>query len=208
MKNIRREIELKYRLEGVEDYDAFCVWMGDPEEDWEQVNHFYQSPDGSIPGARGVIRIRLEKDTAVFTVKLGGPLARGLASSREYEEPWTGGRDVLPPPPEALWHVGHPGLSALAEEVGGNFPLVWAGQMVNRRKLYRLAGDLCLEVDASLYPDGARDYEVELETEAPERVRPRLTELLARSGVRFSAQSETKYQRFLRHRRHVRAGAP
>ena len=56
-----------------------------------------------------------------------------------------------------------------------------------------------MEVDASRYPDGEEDYEVEVETDDPERDRGLLEALLDRLGVRFVPQPATKYQRFLEH---------
>lgn len=193
------EIELKYRLAGERSYRRLCAFLGRPEEEWEQINHYYQSEDGTIPGKEGVIRIRAEKGRVFFTVKRSGSLVGGLARSVEVEAPWEGAGAVFPPDPDSLWEAGHKGLQALAAERGGPFRLIYVGGMVNRRKAYRLRGGLVLEVDASRYPDGTRDFEVELESEAPEQDRPKLVEILRQAGVRFSVQTETKYQRFLRH---------
>jgi uncharacterized protein YjbK len=195
---IRREIEIKLRLEGRAQYDKLCRKMGAPTDSWEQVNHYFRSEDGTIPGEEGVIRIRLERGKAVFTVKLGA-LKGGLASSREYEEAWRGPPEEMPPPSTAMWDAGHSGLHALEQKFGKRFPLVWVGKMINRRRLYRTAEGLCMEVDASRYPDGEEDYEVEVETDDPERDRGLLEGLLGDMGIRFSPQQATKYQRFLRH---------
>ena len=56
-----------------------------------------------------------------------------------------------------------------------------------------------MEVDASRYPDGEEDYEVEVETTKPERDRGLLEALLNNLGIRFVPQPATKYQRFLKH---------
>jgi uncharacterized protein YjbK len=90
-------------------------------------------------------------------------------------------------------------MEALAAEAGRKFPLVRVGEMINRRKVFPLAEDRLLEVDASRYPDGETDYEVELETADPEGDRIFLTRFLDGAGVRYMLQTETKYQRFLRH---------
>lgn len=196
---IKTETELKYRLEGVEAFRRICEKLGPPAEEWEQVNHYYQSADGRIPGKRGVIRIRSEKGQAVFTVKLEGILERGVARSMEFEFPWRGDSRQFPPSPESLWGAGHPGMEALAAECGHRFPLVRVGEMINRRKVFPFSGDLLLEIDASRYPDGETDYEVELETADPERDRILLLRVLDEAGVHSTQQTETKYQRFLRH---------
>jgi uncharacterized protein YjbK len=195
----RNEVELKYRLEGRANYERLCRGIGEPAADWEQINHYFRSADGKIPGEQGVIRIRLERGEAVFTVKLGGPLKDGLASAQEYEEPWSGDLQERSLRSSTLWETGHAGLKVLEQEFGQHFPLVWAGKMVNRRRLYRLPEGLCLEVDASRYPDGAEDYEVEVETQRPEQDRARLTRLLDSLGIRYAPQTATKYQRFLLH---------
>ncbi len=195
---VRREIEIKLRLEGRAEYDKLCRALGAPEEEWEQVNHYFRSEDGRIPGREGVIRVRLERGRAVLTVKLGA-LKDGLASAREFEEPWRGPLEEIPPSSDAIWGAGHAGLEALERKAGRRFPLVWIGRMTNRRRLYRTPDGLRLEVDASRFPDGEEDYEVEVETDDPERDRGLLEALLARSGVRFTPQPATKYQRFLQH---------
>lgn len=200
-----REIELKYRLEGREHYERVCRELGMPESDERQVNHYFQSPDGGIPGERGVIRIRLERGAAVFTVKLGGPMRRGLVSSMEYEEPWRGALEEIPSAPESLWDGGFKGMEALEQAFGGRFPLVWAGSMENRRKTYRHSTGLRLEVDASRYSCGSEDFEVEVETEDPDRDRPLLEALLTGCGIRREPQPETKYQRFRRYATETRS---
>jgi len=196
--SIRREIEIKLRLEGRAQHDKLCRQMGTPADAWEQINHYFRSEDGRIPGEEGVIRIRLERGKAVFTVKLGA-LKDGLASAQEYEEAWRGPLEEMPPTSIAMWDAGHAGLHALEHRFGKRFPLVWVGKMINRRRLYRTAAGLCMEVDASRYPDGEEDYEVEVETDDPERDRGLLEALLDRLGVHFVPQPATKYQRFLEH---------
>ena len=195
--SIRREVEVKLRLEGRAQYERLCREMGTPEGAWEQVNHYFRSEDGRIPGEEGVIRLRLEKGRAVFTVKLGA-LKDGLADSQEYEEPWSGPPE-MPPSSSRIWETGHPGMKALEQRFGKRFALVWVGKMVNQRRLYRSDEGLWLEVDASRYPDGVEDYEVEVETGDPERDRRRLEALLKRLGIGFVPQTATKYQRFLEH---------
>ena len=198
-KKEHREIELKYKLNDRESYEHLCQELGKPESDSLQVNHFFQSPDARVPGERGVIRIRLEKERAVFTVKLGGPLKDGLASAMEYEEPWQGSLDKISSVAETLWDAGFQGMKALEKAFGNRFPLVWAGSMENRRKVYNIEEDLCLEVDASRYSNSVEDFEVEVETRHPEKARPRLLSLLNDLGIRHEPQSETKYQRFLKY---------
>jgi len=196
--SVRREIELKLSLEGRVQYEELCRKMGDPVDAWEQVNHYFRSADGKIPGEEGVIRIRLERGKAVLTVKLG-VLKNGLARAQEYEEPWSGPGGEMPPPSDSLWGSGHGGLKALEQRYGKRFRLVWVGAMVNQRKIYRSVEGLCMEVDASRYPDGEEDYEVEVETESPERDREILETLLKNLGIPFVPQTATKYQRFLQH---------
>ena len=194
----RKEVELKLKLEGRAQYEELCRKMGDPVDAWKQVNHYFRSADGRMPGEEGVIRIRLERGKAVLTVKLG-VLQNGLAKAQEYEEPWPGSEEEMPPSSEALWGSGHGGLKVLEQRYGTRLPLVWLGSMVNERKLYRSGTGLCMEVDASRYPDGEEDYEVEVETESPERDRETLETLLGDLGIRFVPQPATKYQRFLQH---------
>jgi uncharacterized protein YjbK len=194
-----REIELKYALEGEEDYQRLCENMGTPEDEWDQINHYFHSKDSRIPGTRGVIRIRVEKGRALFTVKLGGMLSEAILSSHEYEVPFPANDDSYQVRPEVLWDMGNKGMKILEDEHGKRVPLVWAGQMINHRKVFPLDRELKLEVDASQFPDGFKDLEVELETHHPESDRPRLVGLLKSLNIRFHPQTKTKYQRFLEH---------
>ncbi len=194
-----QEIEIKFRLEGKSEYEKFCQGMGPPEKERDQVNHYFQSTDGLIPGDKGVIRIRVEDGKPVLTVKLGGELIGGVAVSQEFEEPWPTPVDDWVSLSDKLWEVGHAGMQALEKAVGKRFLLVWAGQMSNNRKFYPISEDLCLEVDASCYSNGKKDYEIEVETEKPEEVRELLKAFLDTRGVRYSLQTETKYQRFLKY---------
>ncbi len=196
-----KEIEIKFRLEGKSNYEKLCQAMGPPIEEREQVNHYFQSHDGLIPGDNGVIRIRVEAGKPMFTVKLGGTLIGGVAVSQEYEEPWPDLVDEWSSLSDRLWEVGHAGMEALEKEAGKRFNLVWVGQMSNNRKFYRLSEDLCLEVDASCYSNGKKDYEIEVETEKPDDVQEYLKTFLETMGVRYSLQTETKYQRFLKYSR-------
>jgi len=200
MDGEKREIELKYRLADRQQYLGLCEALGEPEDLVEQINHYFESPDGRIPGDRGAIRLRLEKGRAIFTVKLGGMVEAGLVRAREFEEPWQGQPDRMPPSPEEFWSGGYAGMEALAGAFGSRFPVAWVGKMTNVRKIYRTPGGLRLEVDASLYPDGSEDFEVELETQDPEGDRSRLERLLEAAGVRAQPQTATKYQRFLARR--------
>lgn len=199
MEGERQEIELKVRLVGRGDYERLCARLGEPDETREQVNHYFRSADGRIPGDQGVIRIRVEGGRAVLTVKLGGWVTDGLVRAREIEEAWQGDPDALPPPSEAFWQGGYRGMAALEARFGRRFGLVWAGAMHNRRRVHRTGDGLCLELDASRYPDGEEDFEVEVETPDPEGVRSRLLALLDAAGVRHAPQTRTKYQRFLLH---------
>ena len=90
-------------------------------------------------------------------------------------------------------------MKMLEEEHGKRAPLIWAGQMINHRKRFQWDRELKIEVDASLYPDGFKDFEIELETYHPERERPKLIGLLQSLNLQFQPQTRTKYQRFLEH---------
>jgi len=195
-----RELELKYKLPDRDAYEKLRAALGRPQEEFEQVNYYFQSPDGSIPGDRGVIRIRAEKGRLIFTVKLGSMVEEGLTDAREFEEPWKGTHESLPPAPEDFWQSGYRGMRELERSFGRRCPLEWAGSMTNFRSVYSTADGLRLEVDASRYPDGSQDFEVELETGNPGRDRIRLLTLLTQLGVSCSTQTATKYQRFLAHR--------
>jgi hypothetical protein len=66
----------------------------------------------------------------------------------------------------------------------------------------RRLGDYLLELDELTFPDGAKAYEVEVETGDPELARALLERELALRGVRARAQRFTKLEELLARERH------
>lgn len=203
-----KEVELKYVLEGEKEYQRLCSFLAPPIAEFDQVNHYFQSSDLAVPGPSGMIRVRSERGRTLFVVKLGGMLSGGVLSSSEFEIETPYGDEFYRSSPQALWEAGNPGMEVLERKFGAKVPLVWAGRMINHRAVFRWEHGCKLEADASLFPDGYKDYEVELETAFPELHRAGLVRLLESLGIPVRPQTKTKYQRFLEHCRDKAPGRP
>ncbi len=73
------------------------------------------------------------------------------------------------------------------------------GTLRNVRRRYDLATGCTVEVDETYFPDGAVDWEVELEAEDPEATRVHLQRFLDSENIRWCPQAQSKSQRLLRH---------
>jgi uncharacterized protein YjbK len=194
-----KEIELKYVLEGEGAYQRLCEFLAPPVAEFDQVNHYFHTADLAVPGPGGMIRVRVERGKTLFAVKLGGRLSGGVLSASEFEIELPKGDEFYRSSPQALWEAGNPGMELLERECGAKVPLLWAGRLINHRAVFRWEHGCRLEADASLFPDGYKDYEVELETASPEEHRASLVRLLESLGIPVRPQTKTKYQRFLEH---------
>ncbi len=194
-----RETELKYAFSDEQGYKTLCNFLSPPQDEFDQYNHYFYSADKALPGPHGLIRIRVEKGKTLFTVKLEATLSGGLLTCNEYEIPLPYGVEWYISCPSRLWSTGNLGMELLEKLHGRRVPLVWAGRLVNHRTLFAWDRGKMLEVDASFFPDGHKDYEVELETAYPETDRSLLLRLFDSLGISVQPQTKTKYQRFLEH---------
>ena len=162
------------------------------------VNHYFDTPGRTLRSVGAMLRVRESEETPpVVCLKRGGPAAGGTFEAEEDEAPldpaaWErvlrdGGRLAEP---------DHPVVRRAAALAGGA-PLSRLGSVRLRRSAFELPGGTRIELDESLFEDGTRDWELELEAEDLERHRPALEDLLRRRRLPWRGQTLTKYQRFL-----------
>jgi hypothetical protein len=213
-----RERELKYDLGGEAAARRVEALLGPAPGGRLQVNRFFDTADGRLRARLRALRLRAEwevggdvdlpgdwaaPDRAPDRVILGLKGARagsGAFHDRQEEERERGADfwarealadDDLPAPWRAL--LPPPLLSpgeALAE---------WA-RFANLRRTYPLTGAWHAEVDRTLFGDGRRAWEVEVEIcidDDPEVARAELEALLARAGVPVVPQGKSKLERAL-----------
>jgi uncharacterized protein YjbK len=192
------EQELKIRLTGRDDYERLERRLGPALRGLEQLNAYLDTPALELRARRIMARIRqlADGEPLRMTVKWGATRQDGYFQAEEVE------RDLQAVTPELAIASGEAARTlhelcpeARGLDLGG---LRLLGCLRNRRKLYVLDG-FELELDHSTYPDGAEDYELELETAEREAAVQRVTLLLQEAGARGEPQTLTKFERFLSH---------
>lgn len=190
------ERELKFRLRGEEDWRAVQRLLGEPAARLEQENVYLDTAEGSVESRREMVRLRREGGARVLTYKQGVRVEDGYFEAREFEAPVTAEqwRLLLEGSEEAL-----EGLAPLRElrAAVGRGALRSTGRVRNLRLCYPLSQGEKLELDRTEFPGGRVDFEIEVETSDPERVRLELHGLAARAGFPLEVQTRTKYERFL-----------
>ncbi|MCA8962495.1 MAG: CYTH domain-containing protein [Planctomycetes bacterium] len=191
------ESELKLTLRSEADYDALCRVLPDFLSEMEQLNTYWDHPDGRLREQGVMLRIRLEGDGARITIKRSAQ-RDGAGFFRATED-----EDDLPLAVAKRCADGvtrlAPSLSPLLVGLESEFGEVdrfeqW-GRTDNRRRAYRLADDLVAEVDRTDFGPGGIHHEIELESEDPRRARALLDPFLARAGVQVDPSTVTKAER-------------
>ncbi len=209
-----RERELKYDLGNEAATRRVEALLGPAPGGRLQQNRFFDTPDGRLRAQLWALRLRAEwevggevdlpddgaapgraPDRVILGLK-GARAGSGAFYDRQEEEReegadfWTRralAGDDLP----ASWRALLPPLGeSLAE--GARF--------ANLRRAYPLTGAWRAEVDRTLFGDGRRAWEVEVEIgidDDPEAVRTVLEALLARAGVPTVPQGKSKLERAL-----------
>lgn len=192
------EVEIKLALAGQADYDRVRAALGSAARTVEQINHYFETPDGRLRGAHAMLRVREGDGEPIATLKLRAQLTSGVMQAREVEAP------VEP----AVWAAvlrGERGLESVDVEpvrmaldhVGAGARLLPQGTMRNRRELHPLGGGFTAELDRTELPDGSVDFEVEVETPDPATAREHVARILDDCGAAWHEQSQSKYERFL-----------
>ncbi|MBN2359606.1 MAG: CYTH domain-containing protein [Deltaproteobacteria bacterium] len=203
------ETEIKLQLDDESAWQRLCQALGPPASEVVQRNHFFDTPDGELARLKLALRVRDEGDRAWVTVK--GPKQRCGDAVRRFEdeaavevEAWRAiargerGLDRLAAAPLAAL-VGRVALERLVEVV----------RFENLRRSYPLAvagRDLVLEIDRTVFADGAVDCEIEVEiddagdAELVTAVTTAVRDLLERVGLRYRIQPRGKLTRALQRR--------
>lgn len=211
------EVEAKYAIEGEREFRRILACAGTPASVREQLNCYLDGPRGDL-GRRGwMARIRLTEDEAVLTLKRavagtrgspdgvfraveierGVPRAPAVAWLENAGGAPGGGqgvgrtvRGLLDPGPEAPREVRDFLSSGRAVLVTWSLSLRWT---------FRDLGRPDLVADETWFPDGSRDFEVEVECEDVAAARARAHDVARAAGVSLAPQTLTKHARALRH---------
>ncbi len=198
------EVELKLRLENIEERDRIAAALGNRVARVEQANVYFDTEDDALARHRWAVRVRHQDDKTVLTLKGEGSEDGDFTIRLELEKRL----------PEGAWPkvirneldvAGE--VRALLDEHGHALPadadldgLEKLGLVSNVRSIYALPGTpLLVELDETEYPDFSLHYEAELEVPAEEDRRAAISslrEVFDRAGVPWRPSSESKYARF------------
>lgn len=209
-----RERELKHDLGDEAATGRLEALLGEPLGGRLQVNRFFDAPDGRLRRGLWAVRLRAgwevgggsplpaggapparSPDQVVLSLK-GAREGGGAFHDRREEQVARGGdfwaRTALKPEDlPADWRGLLPPLTGLLPE---------CARFANLRRIYRLTDAWRAEVDRTLFEDGRRAWELEVEiggADDPEAARARVEALLARAGVAIRPQGKSKLQRAL-----------
>lgn len=180
----------------------------------EQVNYYLDTPRLDLRRQRVMVRVRVADDVTV-TCKSKPQLVKGLMRTGEVERQLKG-------PPAEPWRQHPPArvqVAALGLEDwlldGGPLhgllaPDTWlhvVGTLANSRRVFTIdrsvlagqgRGELKLELDHSRFGSGDERFELELEHEDAEELRPEVEAFLDALDIDSQPATESKYEQMLR----------
>ncbi|KAF8118967.1 hypothetical protein N665_0001s0026 [Sinapis alba] len=177
-----------------------------------QRNLFFDTPKNDLSLRRAVLRLRFLQNTSspppppppppqpqrcILSLKAKPTLANGISRVEEDEEEIDADlAEKCVDSPSKLSSLGSRVLKRVKEEYGfEDFRgFVCLGGFENVRNVYEWRG-VKLEVDESKYAFG-NCYEIECETEEPERVKSMIVEFLSANDIEFKDSDMTKFAVF------------
>ncbi|MHB8078527.1 MAG: CYTH domain-containing protein [Candidatus Krumholzibacteriia bacterium] len=209
-----RERELKFDLGDEAATARLEALLGEPVAGRLQVNRFFDAADGRLRRQLWALRLRggWEVGGAVGLASGGEPPGRppdqvilSLKGAREGSGAFHDRREEQVAPPAGFWGRG--------ELAAGDLPAAWRAlvpalperlaefaRFTNLRRAYRLTAAWRAEVDRTLFGDGRRAWELEVEIgggDDPEAARAVAEALLGRAGVAVRPQGKSKLERAL-----------
>ncbi|KAL6969069.1 hypothetical protein U1Q18_028226 [Sarracenia purpurea var. burkii] len=193
------EIEVKLRLPDSAAYQKLLSVLSPfHRQTLRQYNTFFDGAAAELSSRRAVLRLRFYDDDSkcVVSLKAKAVIVDGVSRVEEDEEeldPLIGRECVADP--ARLGAVESRIMRRVRDEfgvVGGGF--VCLGGFRNVREVYDWNG-LKLEVDETLYDFGTC-YEIECESQEPEKVKQLIEEFLKENGIDFSYSVVSKFAIF------------
>lgn len=164
-----------------------------------QENIFFDGANAELTSNLAVLRIRFYNlDSCVLSLKSKPVISGGISRIEEHEEPFDPalGRACIAEPWRLLRIESSEILKRVRDEfkVGEKEGFVCLGGFRNVRGVYEWNG-LKLELDETNYDFGTT-YEIECESDEPERAKKLLEEFLNENGVAYSYSNLSKFAVF------------
>ena len=156
------------------------------------LNVYLDTEDRALKSARGSLRLRVTPDHARMTAKWGRGVAGCTFRCVEVETPVDRGASVAflegrgPLPMVA-------GFGNVADVTAGR-PLAITNWSLTHRTICDVDG-FVVEADETMFSDGSRDFEVEVETLDPEAALALMQRIAATAGIALTPQTRTKQGR-------------
>lgn len=186
------ECEVKLRIGSRSDLYRLLRHLPKPRRWGLQLNVYLDTEDRVLEAARASLRLRVTPDHARLTAKWGRGVAGCTFRCVEVETPvyrdaavaFIDGRGPLP--------MGD-GFEDVTDITAGR-PLVVVNWSLTHRTICDVDG-FVVEADETIFPDGSRDFEVEVETLDPDAALALLQRVAAIAGIGLAPQTRTKQAR-------------
>lgn len=189
------EVEIKLRLPSHASHQRVAQLMGPPKAVYAQENYFFDGVNDELKKQQ-TLRVRFYNtdQKAVITVKGRQALVGGVGRATEEEE------DIDPAlarealrDPSKLMGAGSALIDNLLKQHNIT-ELKCLGGFKNNRTVMDWS-DHVIELDETLYEWGTV-YEIELETDEPEKIQQKLEDFLKEHNVPFTYSGRTKFGNF------------
>lgn len=189
------EVEIKLRLPSKAAHARVAELMGPSKAFYAQENYFFDGVRVELKKAQ-TLRIRFYNtdEKAVVTIKGRQALVGGVGRATEVEEDIDVvlAREALRDPSKLLT-TGSDMINDLLK-LHNITELKCLGGFKNDRTVFAWCGQT-IELDETKYEWGTV-YEIELETDEPEKIQQKLEDFLKEGGVSFTYSGRTKFGNF------------
>lgn len=186
-----QEKEVKLILSGNE-YGLLCDYLatnGTFLAETDQRNVYLDSADRLLMAKSEMFRLRLTETSILITHKYDLESQNGFfqCSQRERVFPRAESIEILELLSSLPLEEFHPFLPSSLEVIG---------EMENHRKTFSWNG-FKVELDKTSMPDATTEFELECETDAPDRFQASIVSVFDELGITIKFQIKTKYARFI-----------
>lgn len=192
------EKEIKLELANREDFDRALSYFTERADKTSRdtlLNHYLDTEDLRLAHKLIMIRVRAAQKN-ILTYKNGTQVEAGYFRSTEIETELDGHQlEQALARPATLFDQDLAPMQELTREFG-ELDLRLIGTLENERSKLDVEGHR-VELDRMRFPDGSEAYEIELESEEPEKARAWCLEKLAEAGIKTSPSTRTKFHRLL-----------